>query len=795
MKFKSLQNQIIFIFLSLILGIQLMGLVPIEFSINKNARTAAEEQLKVGESVFINILEQNTESLKQGAKILAADYGFRESVATNDNATIVSALNNHQSRINADIAIFYSSSADKVLVSGNIAEQDARLVTHKLINEYSSDNKHLDFEIFNDQPYQLVAVPVKAPLTIGWVVMGFKIDNQLALKLNKLNNLQVTFIQKSKINQWNSTASTLSASQSQLLVLEVSKKFSNALKTLEITMDDEIYDSRVMIMHQDDNLLLVVLQRSITQATSQYQSLKVSLLILIILGLVIFTIVTIYISKYITSPIASLSETAKELELGNYQVEVNTNRQDEIGRLSKAFNAMREAIALRERKVNQLAFWDEVTGLPNRAAFMKQLNEAIDTHQKSGLPLAVVVLNLNRFKQINKILGRQFADQLLKKIGLNLQSSVRSSSDLVARLGADEFAILLPSTGLEATLRLAKDLIRPFESSITINEQNIDVNAAIGVSVYPEHGETYERLLINAETALQECKLKKLEVTVYDVKLDLGAQNNLTLASELKTAIQNNQLALYLQPKVNVQNKKAYAAEALVRWIHPEKGFIFPDQFIPFAEQTGIIPKITLWMLNEACRVHALLAEQGIDVSIAVNIAMQDLMDQNLPEKIEGYFKLHQVSANAISLEVTESSIMDNPEQAEATLQRLSEMGLKIAIDDFGTGYSSLAYLKRLPVNELKIDRSFVMNMESSDSDISIVRSTIDLGHNLNLKVVAEGIENQAEWDLLAKMGCDYGQGYFMGKPMPVTQYADWLQKWTAQTNINKANILKISNL
>jgi diguanylate cyclase len=180
MKFKSLQNQIIFIFLALILGIQLVGLIPIEFSINKNARKSAEEQLKVGESVFINILEQNTESLKQGAKILAADYGFRESVATNDSATIVSALSNHQSRINADIAIFYSTSADKVLVSGNIAEEDAQLVTQKLINEYSIDAKHLDFEIFNDKPYQLVAVPVKAPLTIGWVVMGFKIDNQLA---------------------------------------------------------------------------------------------------------------------------------------------------------------------------------------------------------------------------------------------------------------------------------------------------------------------------------------------------------------------------------------------------------------------------------------------------------------------------------------------------------------------------------------------------------------------------------------------------------------------------------------
>jgi len=520
-----------------------------------------------------------------------------------------------------------------------------------------------------------------------------------------------------------------------------------------------------------------------------------NLFILIILGLGIFTVVTIYISKYITLPITALSETANQLARGNYGVEVKTNRRDEIGRLSKAFNAMREAIALREKKVNQLAFWDDVTGLPNRAAFMKKLQEELEIHQQKKLPLAVVVLNLSRFKQINKILGRQFADELLRQIGIILQSSVRHGSDLVSRIGADEFAVLLPDADLKVAHQVVINITKMFEHTLTINEQNIDVNTAIGISIFPDHGETYERLFINAETALEVSKQKKLAVTVYEPSQDLGAKNNLTLASELKVAIQRDQLVLYLQPKINIQNKKAYAAEALIRWNHPEKGLIFPDQFIPFAEQTGIIPKITLWMLNEACRVHAMLAEQGVVVSIAVNVAMQDLIDQNLPEKIAKMFKAHSVNASAIALEVTESSIMDDPERAEVTLQRLSDMGLKIAIDDFGTGYSSLSYLKRLPVNKLKIDRSFVMSMENSESDISIVRSTIDLAHNLNLEVIAEGIENEASWDLLAKMGCNYGQGYYMGKPMPAAQYSEWLEEWTNKQKANQVKTLKVSNL
>lgn len=781
MKFKSLKQQIIIVFLTLVLGIQLVGLIPIERSVDKNVRKLVTKELEVGEKVFLNLLESNNENIINGAKILAADYGFREAIASNDQETILSALNNFQSRIHADIAIFHGLETEITTVSGDLTEQEALPAVQRLIQHYSASTQKIQFGIFNDMPYQLVAVPIKAPIIIGWMVMGFEIDDVLAQKINQLSNLQVTFIQHSKHNAWISNASTLAAEEQHIVKNYFSQSGQSVAIDHEMDVGGELYETKYLILHdQKDEKLLAVLQRSITAEISQFQAMKYSLFMLTILGLGIFSIAIIYVSNYIAAPIIKLTENAKQLEYGNYVAPIESNRADEIGELSKSFNAMREAISIREERVKRLAFGDEVTGLPNRAAFLQQLGDSIRLHRNRNQSLSVLVLNLDRFKQVNKILGRGLGDVLLYEVAKKIKTVVRGD-DLVARLGADEYGVLLPTLSEEQALIVADKLKKSFETPLEVGQQKIDVSAGIGIAIYPHHGESDEALLHNAETALNLSKLRNSAIVLYHPELDTGTQENLTMATDLKSAIQGHQLALYLQPKINIQTKQGYAAEALVRWIHPEKGFIFPDQFIPFAEQTGLIQGITLWMLEEACRVHAALKNEGIALTIAVNISTRDLISSDLPEKIEQIFKQHDVTVDAISLEITESSIMDDPVRAEATLQRLSQMGLKIAIDDFGTGYSSLGYLKRLPVQELKIDKSFVMNMATNENDAIIVRSTVDLGHNLNLKVVAEGVENTEVWDLLTKIGCDYGQGYFMGKPMPEKDFKAWLVRWEEQ--------------
>jgi EAL domain-containing protein (putative c-di-GMP-specific phosphodiesterase class I) len=272
------------------------------------------------------------------------------------------------------------------------------------------------------------------------------------------------------------------------------------------------------------------------------------------------------------------------------------------------------------------------------------------------------------------------------------------------------------------------------------------------------------------------------EAVVYHPAIDKSSQQSLSLLSELRHAVENNEFRLYVQPKVQLSTGKVVGLEALVRWVHPGRGMVFPDQFIPFAEQTGFIRSITRWVLDRAVALSGELEAQGIHLRMSINLSTRDLLDQDLPQKFAEVLQRYKVTASSFCLEITESAIMDDPVRAQQTLEGLHAMGVDLSIDDFGTGYSSLAYLKRLPVQELKIDKSFVLKMESDADDAKIVRSTIDLGHNMGLKVVAEGLENVAVWELLARMGCDQGQGYFISKPMPAEQLITWLGHWTPPT-------------
>ncbi|HSH72617.1 MAG TPA: EAL domain-containing protein [Methylophilaceae bacterium] len=784
MQFKSLKSRIAVVFLTLILLIQIVGSIAIKLSIEKNARASVNEQLQIGERIFRSLLEQNGENLSQGARILATDYGFRQAIASNDYETVLSALSNHQSRIGADIAIFYAPGRDSLTISGSLPEDVARGKVSALIKSAQNNGDTRDFVVFKNQPYQLVAVPVKAPLTIGWIVMGFKINNELAQKLNKLSNLEVTFISKSNDSHWSSMASTLNMASSEELVAISAEKISKKSSSdhpdnSEIDIGKTDYGTRyVAIFDTPDQALFAVLQRSIDEATAPYKTLQLNLLILTIIGALVFIAGIFYISKRITMPITELAETAKQLEAGNYDIMVHSDRKDELGKLGNAFNSMSEAIASREKSILKLAYWDEMTQLPNRASFMLQLGQAMAVAKEKNESLSVLVMDLDRFKQINNILGQSSGDELLHAVAERISSSTRRKSDVVARFGGDEFAVLLPTANIAIGLSVASALIKTLETPIQVNDQFVDITAGLGIATYPDHAENEEQLLSRAEMAMYKSKASNSGAIVFEPAFDISSQDNLSLSSELKSAISNKELALYIQPKIDLITRKVCSTEALIRWKHPKKGLVFPDEFIPFAEHTGLIRSISLLMLSEAAALSATWRDHGIYIPIAVNISARDLIDHDLPNKLNNILNTHHVDTSAISLEITESSIMDDPLRAQQTLDNLSQMGVKLAIDDFGTGYSSLSYLKRLPVSELKIDKSFVLKMEEDDSDSKIVRSTIDLGHNLGLKVVAEGIENEKVWDLLKEMGCDYGQGYFMSKPMPAQDFLVWMSRW-----------------
>lgn len=781
MQFTSLKSRISVIFLSLILVIQVLSSIAIKLSIDKNARRSVNQQLEVGERVFLNLLQHNGDSLSVGARILAADFGFKAAIASNDHETILSALVNHQSRINADIAIFYSADQNSLVISENLSETEVSEKIAEVIYAAKNDIQKNNFTIFNNQPYQLVAVPVKAPLTIGWVVMGFEINNSLANTLHKLSNLEVTFISQSGASPWRSTAGTMSMSSSDQIVKYTS--IQPALSTnrnLELTIGDVAFGTRyVTIFKNINDSLYVVLQRSIDEATAPFKVLLLNLLILSIVGMLIFIVSILYVSRIVAQPIVELADTAKKLEEGDYTFKVDTSRKDELGKLSSAFSSMRTAIADREKSILKLAYLDEMTGLPNRASFMKELNSAIYQSETNREPLSVLVMNLDRFKQINNVLGHDFGNELLHAVSIRISQVFRKDNDVVARISGDEFAVLLPATNADVAMNIAQKLLQAFEKPIQLDDNFVDITAGIGIANYPAHSNQIEQLLSFAEIAMQVSKAKKCGPVVFDPSFDAGSNVNLTLASELKNSIQNNELMLFVQPKIDLKSRVVTSVEALIRWKHPTRGMVFPDQFIPFAEQTGLIREITLWMIAEASNVSAQWLEKGISIPIAVNISARDLIDSDFPNKVSEILKSMGSNTSLISLEVTESSIMDDPHRAKQTLLHLSEMGIKLAIDDFGTGYSSLSYLKELPVSELKIDKSFVMHIEDNLNDRIIVSSTIELAHNMGLHVVAEGVENIKVWKFLQEMNCDYGQGYYMSRPIPVSDFETWHQQWT----------------
>jgi diguanylate cyclase (GGDEF)-like protein len=417
-----------------------------------------------------------------------------------------------------------------------------------------------------------------------------------------------------------------------------------------------------------------------------------------------------------------------------------------------------------------LALHDPLTDLPNRTLFHDRAQQAILAARRDESGVALMILDLDRFKEVNDTLGHHNGDLLLQEIGARLRGGLRES-DSVARLGGDEFGLLLPrvADGNEALMlgeRVREVLRRPF----TLEGVTLDLEASIGVALYPEHGEDVDTLLQRADVAMYLAKEDRSGCELYAADRDEYSPHRLALAAELRRALDEHELVLHYQPKADLNDGRIVAVEALVRWQHPEHGLLAPNQFVPLAEATGLVRELTLRVLDEALRQQRAWRDEGIDIRVAVNLSARDLYDLTLPGSTAKLLAAHGVPATALELEITESVIVADPMRARSILSRLSEMGIVLAVDDYGTGYSSLCYLKRLPIDEMKIDRSFVMQMADDRSDAAIVRSTVELGRNLGLKVVAEGVETAAAWAHLKALGCDFAQGYYLSKPVPAAQ-------------------------
>jgi len=467
-----------------------------------------------------------------------------------------------------------------------------------------------------------------------------------------------------------------------------------------------------------------------------------------------------------------------------------TARKEAESELKQLHNELERRVIIRtselaaaNEELEHQALHDSLTDLPNRVLLLDRLNQAILTNQRSDTKLALFMIDLDRFKEINDTLGHHYGDIILQQVA-NRMREVLHQSSTVARLGGDEFAILLPAIeGKKEPANIATAIIHAIDQPFVLEEQAFHVGASIGVALFPEHGTDTSTLMRHADIAMYVTKNNNGDYTFYDSSLDQHSRDRLALTTELRHAIDHDELRLHYQPKIDFKTGNVTEVEALVRWEHPRFGLMTPDHFISLSEHTGLIRPLTLWVIREALNTCHQWHAMGQKLKVAVNLSTHNLHDPQLTKHIQQACKECGVDTSYLVLEITESAVMSDPISAMKILGELSDMGINLSIDDFGTGYSSLSYLKQLPMDEIKIDKSFVMDMINDKDDYVIVRATIDLAHNMGRKVIAEGVESPEIWDTLDRMGCDMAQGNYISIPRSADDFALWLQdsQWSLQ--------------
>ncbi len=642
--------------------------------------------------------------------------------------------------------------------------------------------------------YQMVLLPVMAPRPVALVAIGFLVEDALARELKSIQGIEVSFVH-SDGGGAKLLGSSLSAEAREDWTTIQAPAVGAALARSGAEMRDSLavvqlgkknYESRLLRLatNQANSSMAVLLQQSREDVLEPFSALGRTIAQLTLAGVLIFALGSAFLARRIVKPVQELGDAAARIDGGDYQTPVIVATHDEIGALGRSLEHMRVSIANREARITEMAYKDALTGLPNRVLFNDRLEHAIALARRGGWNSCVLVMDLNDFKYVNDSLGHGAGDEVLIAIAQRLCKILRES-DTLARLGGDEFAVLVDHSDSAHALALAAKIAESVMSEpVEINGEGLQVTLSIGVATYPQHAQDASGLVQAADVAMYQAKRSKLSVVQYDLAHGAQAQGHLRMLGDLRRAVEDKQFSLVYQPKVSLgKDSKVLGVEALLRWKHPELGNVPPDQFIPFAEKTGYITTITAVVLGMAAEQAALWRGSGLFLTISVNVSTQDLWRADLPKLIGDLLTRHRLPIDALSLEITESNVMEEPMASLQSLTALRNMGIHLAIDDYGKGYSSLSYIQKLPVQELKVDREFIASMESNAENAVIVQSTIDLGHKFGLKVVAEGVETEAQQDMLTLMGCDQVQGYFLSRPLVAQQIESWIQARGRQAN------------
>ena len=795
LSFGQIQTRILASFVVLLVVVQAAGLFLVHFMGTASVRETASADVASGAKAFERVLELDAQRLVEGARLLAADRAFMETAAMADRSTLGPALAKHGKRIGSAVMLLIDP--ERRVVAGTLGgEVGRRLGQPKLLDRASATQQASALVSVGGQLYHLVVVPLlSAPQPAVWVAAGIRIDDAMAQEMRLLTGLDVTLLSRPEGGQWKANASTLAEPTRSDLARDIgASRYATIGTHGNAEFGDDMITRVIDLAPRADDGAVAVLQRSLPAALESFHRLEQWLALVAQLGIAATAVVGLALARGIAGPLGEMTAAARRVAAGDYASLPTAVRKDEVGVLLTAFRAMQESVAASVSKMTELAHRDALTGLTTKVLFADRLDQAIAAGARAGTPVAVLVLNLDHFGHINETLGHAIGDMLLREVAARLRSVIRRATDTVARIGGDEFAILMSGCRLSDAQRVAEAVARALEVKMTLNGHVVDVHPSIGVAVCPDHGHDPEKLLQRADIAMHAAKQDKLRIVTWDDRYEENGEKRLALMSDLKKAVDNEELALIYQPRVALGDCGEHFVEALVRWQHPARGLVPPSEFVPLAEQTGYIRTITQWVLGQAIVQCAEWRNRGLPMNVTINISACDLFDVDLPARLAQLFEKEGCAAQWITLEVTENAIVGEPGHALKNLERLHELGCKLALDDYGTGYSTLAYLRRLPLDELKIDKSFTTGMTADAGDSLIVRSTIELAHKLGLTVVAGGVEDEATLNELRTLGCDAVQGFLVSRPLAAEDVPSWVREspWTRPAR-EKTSLRRVS--
>lgn len=759
--FSRLSTRLTVLYAALFGAVLLVVSVAVFVAISGAAQRQVRGELAATGTVFDRVWSLRSERLREGASLLSRDFGFREAAATGDALTIGSALENLKNRMGVDHAFMVDASGQIVGAHFSPADQ-ARLA--KAFE--TADDPSGVFQL-GGEPYQLVSAPVLSPELIGWVVFAVRLDEAEMQSLEKLAAipLDAMVLHRAPDGAW-----TNARAPTELKTPAVRQLVERALKAKAAEPEDlRLTSGRTVALVKplpslEDGGAVLLLRYPLALALRPYEPLLLIVSLLGVAGLAVVSWGSWMLARGVSRPIAELDEAAHRLQRGE-DAQVEIKGDDEIGRLAKSFNTMAAEIRDRERKITHQALHDDDTGLPNRHA-LERVIQSLSEWQLGGV--YVCALGLDRYSHMRHALGHKLSAQAVRMVGNRLGGLAPTCG--VARISSDMLGFVLIAEDEAAALDEVARLLTPLERPVRVQGEPIDVALSIGLA--PLEGAEVAASIERASIALDQARSQRTKTAVFDAEAYGDPAANLSLMSNLLTGILQDQLVLWHQPKYDMRKNAVTGTEALVRWNHPVRGMIFPDVFITMAEETGHIRALTEWVVRRAIADQKALAEAGYELDVAVNISGRVLGE---PDFVDFARDALKDAVGRICFEITETAVIENPAVALSMLDAFADLGVSISIDDYGSGLSSLAYLKQIRGNELKLDRSIIADVTHSQRDALIVRSTIDLAHSLGLKVVAEGIETDACFSVLAGMGCDMGQGYLIARPQPLSQLFEFL--------------------